>query len=492
VLEDRRLVSLAGRVKDALLVNRTWKQIVLKNMVWATLAEAIVRGLKLLVLPLVARAFGPAQFGQFAFAYSFASMFDVVYDAGLALTTTRELAAAGRNAELLPDILLMKVALGVVGMSALGLGMVLITRDQATRISIVVLGIAFFVLEMVNLSFSVFRARQRMEYEFLVRIAQAVFLLSAVGVVAWRAPTVLNVSYAYLVSGLTTLGLAVAVMPGGLWRVRRRVRGEVWGKLLRIALPLALAGGATTIYMNVDSVMLGAFGRITETGWYNLATRIMGVLLVPTSLMTVVIFPAFASTVASVDQTFRRRWDAWSAAMIALGFYVACAVLATSDRVVQIVFGPDFHPTSLALKILAITVLLIFMYTPSYQAMIVFDRQRLLFWTLFAAAVMNVTLNVILIPVYGLYGSAWAVVVTHVFIMCILFVLVERATPLRPLSAALIRGALGSGISACLAYIAMGAAGAHLWVVVPVGAMVFSASLFALSKVGVIPARAFL
>jgi len=301
---------------------------------------------------------------------------------------------------------------------------------------------------------------------------------------------VLNVSYAYLVSGFMTLGLAVAVTRGGLWRVRRRIRWEVWVKLLRIALPLALAGGATTIYMNVDSVMLGAFGRITETGWYNLATRITGILLVPSSLMTVVIFPAFASTAASVDQTFRRRWDVWSTAMIALGFYAAAAVLATSDRIVQLVFGTDFHPTSLVLKILAIAVLLIFTYAPSYQAMIVFDRQRLLFWTLVAGAAINVTLNVILIPVYGLYGSAWAVVVTHVFIMCILFVQVERATPLRPLNAALIRGTLGSGISACLAYIAMEAAGANLWVVVPLGVLVFTASIFAMSKVGVIQAHA--
>src|SRR5205807_10095015 len=233
---------------------------------------------------------------------------------GLAITTTRELAAAGRNVELLPDILLMKVALGAVGMSALGLGMIFITRDQATRISIVVLGIAFFVLEMVNLSFSVFRARQRMEYEFLVRIAQAVFLLMAVGVAAWRAPTVLNVSYAYLVSGLVTLGLSVAVMPGGLWRIRRRIRGEVWRRMLRIALPLALAGGAATLYMNVDAVMLGAFGKITETGWYNLATRITGILLVPTSLLSVVIFPAFASTASDrseerrVGKEWRDRW----------------------------------------------------------------------------------------------------------------------------------------------------------------------------------------
>lgn len=476
-------MSLAGRFKHALLVNRTWKQVVLKNMVWATLAEAIVRGLKLLVLPLVARAFGPAQFGQFAFAYSFASMFDVVFDSGLALTTTRELAAAGRNEELLPDILLMKWTLGAVGMGALGLGMVLITRDQATRISIVVLGIAFFVLEMVNLSFSVFRARQRMEYEFLVRIAQAVFLLSAVGVVAWRAPTVLNVSYAYLVSGLMTLGLAVTIVPG-LWRVRRGVRGEVWVKLLRIALPLALAGGATTIYMNVDSVMLGAFGKITETGWYNLATRITGILLVPTGLLSVVIFPAFASTASDVGQIFRRRWDAWSAGMIGIGFYVAFAVLATSDRIVQVLFGSDFHPTSLVLKILVVTVLLIFLYTPSYQSMIVFDQQRLLFWTLLAAAVINVLLNLILIPSYGMYGSAWATVATHVVILCTLLVLAGRRTPLRPVNAAWVSALVGSGIAGALAYLVMVAVGRMWWLAVPLGGLVFAGVLMGLRKSG--------
>ncbi len=477
-------MNLAEHFKQALLVNRNWKQIVLKNMVWATSAEAIVRGLKLLVLPLIARVFGPTEFGKFAFAYSFASIFDVVFDSGLALTTTRELARSEKNEELLPDILLMKVILGLVGLGALVLGMLVITRDPATRSAIVVLGIAFCVLEFVNLSFSVFRARQRMEYEFLLRIAQAVFLVVAVGVIAWRAPTVLNVSYAYLVSGLLTLGLAVTVIPGGRWRIRRRIRWEAWVGLLRVALPLALASGATTIYMNVDSVMLGSFGKITETGWYNLATRITGILLVPTGLLSLVIFPAFASTASNVNQTFRRRWDAWSAGMIAVGFYVVSAVLATSDRIIQVVFGADFHPTSLALKILVFTVLLIFLYTPSYQAMIVFDRQRLLFWTLLSGAVINVVLNAILIPIYGLYGSAWATVATHVVIMGALLVLVARHTPLRPVNAAWVGGLVGSGIAGALAYLAMLSAGRMWWLAIPLGGIVFAGCLMGLRKSG--------
>lgn len=481
-------MRLLERLRTALLVNRHWEQVVFKNMVWATLAEAVVRGLKLAVLPLIARMFGPAEFGKFAFAYSFASLFNVVFDAGLATTTTRELAAAKRNEALLPDILLMKLVLGLLGMGGIVLGTLLITRDPTIRAMIVVLGAAFFVLELVNLSFSVFRAQQRMEYEFLVRVAQAVFLVAAVAVAAWKAPSVLAVSYAYLVSGTLTLGLVATVTGGRMVRVRTWLQAGAWRRILAIAVPLALASGATTGYMNLDSILLGYLGRITDTGWYNLATRIVGILLVPTGLLSLVIFPAFASTAAEVDATFRKRWDRWSIGMIALGTYLACVVFATAEPLVRLLFGPAFAPTSAALRILLIAVVMIFVYTPSFQAMIVFDRQRTLFWSLLVGAAVNVVLNVALIPSYGLYGAAWATVVTHGVLLCELLALAHWCTPVRPVSGAVVAGLASAAVSGSLAYAAMSVTRTNIWLAVPLGSAVFAASLVGLDRSRAVPA----
>ena len=476
------------RLRAALLVNRHWEQVVFKNMVWATLAEAIVRGLKLAVLPLVARIFGPAEFGKFAFAYSFASVFNIVFDAGLATTTTRELAAAKRNEALLPDILLMKLGLGLLGMIAIVLGTLLITHDPTIRAMIVVLGAAFFVLELVNLSFAIFRAQQRMEYEFLVRVAQAVFLVAAVAAAAWKAPSVLNVSYAYLASGTLTLALVAVVTRGRMVRVRAWVQATAWRRILAIAVPLALASGATTAYMNLDSILLGYLGRITDTGWYNLATRIVGILLVPTGLLSLVIFPAFASTAAEVDATFRKRWDRWSIGMIALGAYLACVVFTAADPLVRLLFGPAFAPTSAALRILLIAVVMIFVYTPSFQAMIVFDRQRTLFWALLVGAAINVLLNVALIPRYGLYGAAWATVVTHGVLLCELLALAHWCTPVRPVSGAVVGGLASAAVAGTLAYAAMSVTRTNIWLAVPLGSAVFAASLLGLDRSRAVPA----
>jgi O-antigen/teichoic acid export membrane protein len=478
------------RLRALLLVNRHWEQIVIKNMVWATLAEAVVRGLKLAVLPLIARVFGPAEFGKFAFAFSFASVFNIVFDAGLATTTTRELAMTEKDEALLPDILLMKLGLGVLGIAALVLGIYLITGDPLVRAMIVVLGVAFFVLELVNLTFSVFRARQRMEYEFLVRVAQAVFLVAAVALVAWKAPSILNVSYAYLVSGVLTLAVVAAGTRGKVLRIRTRVRAEAWRRIFGIAVPLALASGATTAYMNLDSILLGYFGKITDTGWYNLAGRLVGLLLVPTGLLTLVIFPAFASTAGDVNEMFRRRWERWSTGMVALGTYLASVVFATADPLVRLVFGPAFGPTGAALRILAITVVMIFVYTPSVQAMIVFDRQRTLFWSLLSGAAVNVVLNVALIPAYGLYGAAWATVATHAVLLCELLILTPRCTPVRPASRAVMMGAVSAAVSGTLAYAAMSVTRDHLWLAVPLGSAVFAACLVGLDRSRALPAAA--
>ena len=475
-------MSLLRGLGASLLINRHWTQVVVKNIVWATLAEGTVRGLKLIVLPLIARVFGPAEFGRFAFAYSFASMFGIVFDSGLALTTTRELATTKGNEELLPDILLIRLVLGGVGLAAMALGMRWVTRDHALWAMIMVLGLAFFVLELVNLAFAVFRARQRMEYEFVVRVIQTVFLVAAVALVAWRAPSALHVSYAYLVSGVMTVGVLLAVMRDGRWRVRRSVRVEAWRRLFRIALPLALAGGATTIYMNIDSVLLGAFGRITETGWYNLATRVVGILLVPTGLLSLVIFPAFASTAARVDEAFRKRWDAWSVGMVALGAYLAWLVLATADPAVGWIFGAAFRPAALVLKILAIAVLLVFVYTPSYQAMIVFDRQRTLSWALLSGAALNVVLNLALIPPFGLYGAAWATVATHAALLCALVVFAGKSTPVRPLSGVVVRGLLGAGVSGGVAWAVMVLAKVPLWLGVPLGSLLYVAGFLGMGR----------
>jgi O-antigen/teichoic acid export membrane protein len=250
-----------------------------------------------------------------------------------------------------------------------------------------------------------------------------------------------------------------------------------------VALPLAMASGATTLYMNLDTVLLGSLGSITATGWYNLAAKLTGILLVPTSLLSLAIFPAFASTAANVDQVFRRRWEEWSVHLAAIGVFAAAVVFAGAGRIIDILFGSAFHPAALALRILMITVVLIYLYTPLYQAMIVFNQQGRLFWLLAAATVLNLGLNVLLIPRYSLYGAAWATVATHIALLGGLYALVGRFTPLAPVSTGLLTGFLTVMLSGIPAYLIVQVSTVSLSLTIPPAGLAFLCCFFGLRRI---------
>lgn len=470
------------RAKAFLLINTGWKQIVVKNTIWASTAEGVVRILKLALILLLVRYFGPLEYGKFAFAFSFAATFGIIFDAGLVLTATREFSRNKENEELLPDLVLIKLILGLAGMLIISLGMLWLTEDVNVRWMILVFAAYLFASEFINLSYAIFRARQRMEYECYIRICQVLILLAAVGLVMWKAPSVLNASFAYLGSGLLTLGLVVGTLWQGEGKLRFQLRWDVWRRLFRIALPLGMAGGVGALYMNIDSVMLGYWGQITETGWYNVAAKANGVVLVPMSLLSLTTFPAFVSTAGSVDSKFKRRWDIWAGGMIALGSFFACVVLATANEIVELAFGELFRPAALTLQILIITAALIYIYTPCYQALVMFDRQNTLFWALSSGAVINVILNAALIPHYSLYGAAWATVATHIVILCELYFLTARYTPITPINGALFGAVSFSAVSGTLAYLAMKWTGGSLWLSTPIGAVVFLGCFIGLKR----------
>ncbi len=118
-VEETPAQTLLGRVKRVFFENRSWKQTLVRNTIWATVSEGSARLLKIVQVLLVVRYFGPTEYGKFAFAFAYAAMAAIIFDAGLVTAATREFSANREKEELFTDIALMKLLLGFVGMAAL-------------------------------------------------------------------------------------------------------------------------------------------------------------------------------------------------------------------------------------------------------------------------------------------------------------------------------------------------------------------------------------
>ena len=75
-----------------------------------------------------------------------------------------------------------------------------------------------------------------------------------------------------------------------------------------------------------------------------------------------------------------------------------------------------------------------FLSGPFGQVLVVSNQQKKLFWITLSGAIINVILNLILIPKYSLYGAAATTVVTLLLILFLLFKFTLKLTPIRPLN----------------------------------------------------------
>lgn len=170
---------------------------------------------------------------------------------------------------------------------------------------------------------------------------------------------------------------------------------------------IASLGGALLQY--TDSLMLTYFKSVSDVGIYNAAIPISNLLLYLSSAISTVTLPMFSELLA------RRMHSHVKEALNLLYKYTvvvalpAAAVLFTfPDLIIRVIFGPEYEQASIALKILVFGALF------STVAQINFtyfsaSGKPLLVTKLFAiAAIVNVVLNFILIPPYGIVGAAVA------------------------------------------------------------------------------------
>jgi len=102
-------------IKSLLLDNRSIKQTVFKNTFWLVMAEVIQGGIVFVITIWLARHFGPAIYGKFAFALSFVMLFSVLADFGFGTLTVREIARdKSKTAQYIDNIIAMKFVLGLI------------------------------------------------------------------------------------------------------------------------------------------------------------------------------------------------------------------------------------------------------------------------------------------------------------------------------------------------------------------------------------------
>jgi O-antigen/teichoic acid export membrane protein len=301
----------------------------------------------------------------------------------------------------------------------------------------------------------VFRAFERMAYELVVLVLQGCVLLVLVLLAIYLEASVL------VLLGVVLVAYAVMVIAGWLL-VRSRftrpdfhVNPQSWRSLFREAVPVGISAFLFVSYSRIGTVALELSKTSADVGLFNAAfslTRNLGVVPIAFSGA---ILPTFSQLAVLGVREVSLAYTRALKYMLMLALPIAVAGTQISERLVRLIFGPDFAGAGVALQIIIWSVLFWFLSLVTRTALLATNRQVLWTYTLAAGVLVNLALNVALVPRLGVLGASVALLVADVVIFGLASYAISRhlALPTASLLAASLKVAASAVLMGIVVYL---------------------------------------
>lgn len=376
----------------------------------------------------VARYLGPEQFGIFSYALAFVSVFSSIAKLGLDSIIIRDLVIhPDKKNEYLGTAFWLKCIGAIITMLILGISLFLMPHDLKTKIYILIIGagITFQAFEVIDFYF---QSQVLSKFVSICKLTQ--LLLSSVlklYLIFINADLLLFV----LVTLIDQLTLSLALFISYKYQKAGGFLGNfsflIAKKLLKDGWPYLLSSLAILVYMRIDQIMIKEMINDQAVGLYSAAIRVSEVWYFVPVIITNSVFPSIVSAKRNNEALYYQRLQQLCTFLVWISLCISIFITFGSNRLMVFLYGLPFEGAS--------NVLIIHIWTGIFVALGVVQSK---FWiannlhgkamiiTIFSC-LLNVVLNYIFIPRYGIQGSAIATLISYFVGSLVLPLFIEEA-----------------------------------------------------------------
>jgi PST family polysaccharide transporter len=387
---------------------------ILENMGWLMVDRVVRMGMGLFVGVWIARYLGPIRFGSLNFALVYVALFGTVTTLGLDGLVVREvLHKAEDTHEILGTTLALKSGSGLLGvvLSIATLRIIQPHDKQALLlVSILSLTLVFQAFDAIDFFF-----QSQVQSKITVWAKNSAFLILAairVLLIYKKAPLW---SFAAAYTGEIALGAIGLVLGYRLWGGRMFVWHSSKKRaalLLKQSWPLLFSAMAIMVYLRLDTVMLKMMKGDYAVGLYSAATRVSEVwYFIPMAIVSSV-SPAIMR-VKDDPELFYGRLRKLFSLMTMTACVIGSIVALASHAIIRILYTNVYSGAAPILAVHVWASVFVFLGVAQSPWDISKNMFKLLLYRTVSGAILNVVMNLYLIPRYSAMGAAIATVVSY-------------------------------------------------------------------------------
>jgi O-antigen/teichoic acid export membrane protein len=392
---------------------------ILKNLSWLTVGNAVVKPVWFVFITWVCiRMMGLGEYGAMTATLGLMGILDGSLTLGTSDYSIREIARDRTQSSIyFSNFLPFRLVLSSL---ALGLGLLAEIAIGNSDLLVTALFAGTYVL-MRNLTEYcrvIFRAHEDFRIQAFSTIWEKVFVVGLGTIFLFRVP-----SAASALMGMS-LGMALTFVANYRWVTKKfadlrhaLVQTSFFREGLPKAIPLGLASIFVLLFFRTDTVMIEAFKGELVTGQYALAFRVVEALLMLPAMVTMVLLPRLSDLFRGDGDEFRSLGKLSVLALFGISILISIVIAWLAPWIVRTLDpSPEAAPAVALMRILIWIFPLAGVNSILATILTASDRQHRLARALGIAAVINIALNLFLIPRYAAGGAAFATIVTQLLV----------------------------------------------------------------------------
>lgn len=401
---------------------------IVDNVGWLFFDKVLRMGVGLFVGVWVARYLGPEQFGQLNFAIAFAGLFVTIGALGLPGIVVRDVVNDPGSQQLtLGTAAALQAIGGFLAYGAMLVGICWLRPDDTLAKMLVAIVGAVTLFKVFDVAVYWFESQVQSKYTVWVQNGAFLVIVAAkVALVLLHAPLVAFAWAMFVETALASIVLFFVFSRSiklQAFHVQLR-RAKI---MLKDSWPLLLSGLAIMVYMKIDQIMLGQMIGDEAVGVFSAAIKISEIWFFIPMAIVATVFPTILDSKKRSETQYYQRMQHLFDLMVWLSMAIALPMTFLSTPITNLLYGTAYESAGsiLAIHIWASVFVFLGVATSNWllaEGKQISSLQRTLF-----GAVVNVLLNLILIPDFGALGAAWATVIAQ-FSVGLLYDLFQRGT----------------------------------------------------------------
>lgn len=410
---------------------------ILGSTVSQFVGKLLVGLLSIVVIKLLTHYLSQSQYGNYNFIYDFLAIFGIIADLGLYTVAVREMSKdESKIPVLLGNVLTIRTAVGVSTMILAAVIGFFIPRfmpehmESGVSIGVAIASVTVLLALLNGTLTSVLQVHYRMKESAIALVVGKIFSILYIAYVVLVAFTKDPETGFYHVIAAGIIGNAAMLLC--TWYYTRRIadiRYRFDWKLIRDvfikALPYGLALMLSTIYFRLNTILLFRLKGSEEVALYSVGMRLIESLSVISLYFMNSVLPVLTKSIESKDgkhqSIIQNAFEAlaiMSFAVVSGGYVLAYPIIAiVSDPAYLSRLAEGFYGSDIGLQILVFALMFSFINTLFSFVLISVNQQKKLLYINIGAIVVNLLINMLIIPKYGFRGAALTSVAAEFYIL---------------------------------------------------------------------------